>query len=158
TLNLISTLESHMKQCTIQKESGQHMTLQESQMTIFESLGIEDESTVSVEDSLAKAFQLLVDVEDSMTQEELYSLKSCVSPISSDHNIYSLRTSKDSSTMMGGIRSRPSSEPWMNSGMMRNGICVTAKISEFRKTGRGCSLSDILETDVDEKYFLSEEI
>src|SRR5699024_7619045 len=86
-----------MKQCTIQKESGQHMTLQESQMTIFESLGIEDESTVSVEDSLAKAFQLLGDVEDSMTQEELYSLKSCVLPISSDHNIYSLRTSKDSS-------------------------------------------------------------
>src|SRR5699024_5863326 len=101
-----------------------HMTLQESQMTIFESLGIEDESTVSVEDSLAKAFQLLVDVEDSMTQEELYSLKSCVSPVSSDHNIYSLRTSKDSSTMMGGIRSRPGCGPWKNSGMMGNGICL----------------------------------
>src|SRR5699024_2987337 len=137
-----STLESHMKQCTIQKESGQHMTLQESQMTIFEILGIEDESIVSVEDSLAKAIQLLGNAGDSMTLEELYSLKSCVLPISSDHNIYSLRTSKDCSTMTTEIRSRPSSEPWMNSGMMRNGICVTAKISEFRKTGSGYSLSD----------------
>src|SRR5699024_826827 len=43
------------------------------------------------------------------------------------------------------------------SGMMRNGICVTLKISESRKTGRGCSLSDILETDVDEKYYLSDD-
>ena len=46
---------------------------------------------------------------------------------------------------------------WMNSGMMWNGKCLTAKISEYHKTGNVCSLSDILEENVDEKFFLSEE-
>lgn len=35
------------------------MTSQESQMTIFESLEIEDKSMLSAEDSHAKLFQLL---------------------------------------------------------------------------------------------------
>src|SRR5690606_18916501 len=86
------------------------------------------------------------------------SLKLYVSPISSDHAIYSLRTSKDYSTMTMAIRSRQSSEPWMNSGMMRNGKCLTLKTLEFPKTGKGCSLSDILEENVPEKYFLSEQM
>src|SRR5699024_105587 len=124
--SLTNSLGNPIKQCMKPKESGQHMTLQESQMTIFDSLGIEDKSIVSAEDSLAKAFQLLGDVEDSMTQEELYSLKSCVLPISSDHAIYSLKTSKDCSTMTMEIPSRQSSERWMNSGMMRNGKCLNS--------------------------------
>src|SRR5699024_3045193 len=140
--SLINSLGNPIKQCMTQKESGQRMTLQESQMTIFDNLGIEDESTSSAEDSHAKLFQLLGDVRGSMTLEELYSLKSHVSQISSDHAIYSLKTSKDCSTTTTGIRSRQSSERWMSSGMMRNGICVTQKISEFRKRGRECSLSD----------------
>lgn len=57
----------------------------------------------------------------------------------------------------GGLRSRLSSEPWMNSGMMRNGKCLTLKTLVSRKTEKGCSLLDILETLVPEKYFLSED-
>src|SRR5690606_24709419 len=152
-------LENRTKRFMIRKESGQHMTSKVLQMTIFDSLEIdEDELTLSVEDSHAKLFQLLGSEGDSMTLEELYSLKLYVSPISSDHAIYSLKTSKDYSTMTMAIRSRQSSEPWMNSGMMRNGKCLTLKTLEFPKTGKECSLSDILEENVPEKYFLSEEM
>ena len=42
-------------------------------------------------------------------------------------------------------------------GMMQNGRCSTPKISEFHKTGKDVSLSDILEGEVPQKYFLSKE-
>ena len=42
-------------------------------------------------------------------------------------------------------------------GMMQNGKCSTPKISECHKTERGASLSDILEGEVRQKYFLSKE-
>ena len=42
-------------------------------------------------------------------------------------------------------------------GMTVNGNCLTAKISESRNTEKGYSLSDILEENPDQKYFLSEE-
>lgn len=42
-------------------------------------------------------------------------------------------------------------------GTVSNGSCSTQKISVFPKTGKGCSLLDILEEQVDERYFLSEE-
>ena len=42
-------------------------------------------------------------------------------------------------------------------GTLSNGKCLTAKISASPKTERGCSLSDILESSVDEKYFLSDQ-
>lgn len=41
--------------------------------------------------------------------------------------------------------------------MMQNGKCSTLKISECHKTERGVSLSDILEGEVLQKYFLSKE-
>lgn len=40
-------------------------------------------------------------------------------------------------------------------GILSNGTLSTVKTSAFPKTGSACSLSDILETSVDEKYFLS---
>ena len=42
-------------------------------------------------------------------------------------------------------------------GTMSNGKCLTQKTSEFHKTGSACPLLDILEEQVDERYFLSEE-
>ncbi len=42
-------------------------------------------------------------------------------------------------------------------GMMQNGKCSTPKILESHKTEKGASLSDILEADVPQKYFLSKE-
>ena len=56
----------------------------------------------------------------------------------------------------GGEPSESSSMDFGNLGMMSNGKCLILKTSAFRRTGKGCSLSDILEREVDEKYFLSD--
>ena len=67
---------------------------------------------------------------------------------------YSLRTSGDYSITKEGLRSRQSSERWMDWGMMWNGKCLTQRPT-FPKAASGFSLSDILETYVPNKYFLS---
>ena len=108
-------------------------------------------------DFRAKLSALLEIEEDSKILEELSSLKSQDSHLYSNLSIYSLKTSRDSLTTTKEIPLRSSSQRWMNSGMMWNGKCLTAKISEYHKTGNVCSLSDILEENVDEKFFLSEE-
>lgn len=59
-------------------------------------------------------------------------------------------------------RSEISSIRWMNLGMTLNGKCLTLKISQQKnaqhhKTESEFSLSHILEDQVDEKYFLSQE-
>lgn len=41
--------------------------------------------------------------------------------------------------------------------MTSNGAYSTVNTSESHKTGRGCILADILEVEVDQKYFLSKE-
>ena len=52
---------------------------------------------------------------------------------------------------------KPSSIHWMPLGITRNGNCLTLKTLEFHKTEKGSILQDILEKEVDEKYFLSKE-
>lgn len=42
-------------------------------------------------------------------------------------------------------------------GTLSSGKCLTQKISASPRTGSACSLSAILETSVDEKYFLSDQ-
>ena len=49
----------------------------------------------------------------------------------------------------------PSFRGWSNSGMASVGGCWTLSISEWPSAAAVCSLSDILETDVPRKYFLS---
>ena len=110
-----------------------------------------------MEDFRARLSALRENGKDLKILEELCFLKSHASHLFSDLVCYSLRTSKDSSTMMGGIRSRPSSQPWMNWGMTLNGKCLTAKTLESPKIGNVCSLSDILEEQVPEEFFLSAE-
>ena len=45
-----------------------------------------------------------------------------------------------------------------NWGMTSNGKCLTARITESPRTGKGSSLSEILEEHPDQKYFLSEKM
>lgn len=52
-------------------------------------------------------------------------------------------------------RLKSSSIRWMNWGTMSRGRYLTAKISAFPSQEIGCSLSDILEESVQEKYYLS---
>ena len=46
---------------------------------------------------------------------------------------------------------------WTKRGMTVGGRCLIQKTSESPKTGNVCSLSQILEAEVDEKYYLSAE-
>ena len=130
------------------------MTLQKYQMTLFEEL---DELTLSVEDFRVKLSALQEQDEDLKIQEELSSLKSQGSHLFSNLACCSLKTSKDSSTTTEEIPLRSSSQRWMNWGMMWNGKCLTARILESPKIGNVCLLSDILEENVPETFFLSAE-
>ena len=115
-------------------------------------------SICSVEDSPANRFQLLVEGRDSRILEELCSLRYVGSHKRKDLECYSLRMSKDSLATTTEGHSPPSSYRWMNWGMMSNGKCLTVRILECHRIGRGCSLSDILEKNPPEKYFLSEKL
>ena len=50
---------------------------------------------------------------------------------------------------------RQSSIRWTDWGMVWNGNVLTAKISASPSQETGCTLSDILMSDVEERYFLS---
>ena len=47
------------------------------------------------------------------------------------------------------------STPWMNSGMVWRGVCLTRSFSESPNAAEECSLSDVLESHVPERFFLS---
>ena len=70
---------------------------------------------------------------------------------------FSLRTLKICLVLMEDGISPDCSLKWSGRGMMQNGRCSTPKISECRKTGKDVLLSDILEGEVPQKYFLSKE-
>lgn len=74
-----------------------------------------------------------------------------------DPNGLSTRMLRECCRQIEGGTSFPSSWQWKNSGTISNGICSTASITEYPRTGRECILSDILEDVVPEKYFLSKE-
>ena len=66
-----------------------------------------------------------------------------------------LRTWWVSSIMTTAGRLRQSSTRWTDWGMAWNGNVLTAKISASPSQETACTLSDILMSDVEEKYFLS---
>ena len=70
---------------------------------------------------------------------------------------FSLRTLKICLVLMGDGISPDCSLKWMQGGMMQNDRCSTPKISECHRIGKDVSLSDILEGEVPQKYFLSKE-
>ena len=114
-----------------------------------------DKSMLSAQGFRASLSALLGQEEVSKIQTELSSLKSQDLLPFSNLSIYSLKTSKGLLTTIKGIPLRQSSDRWMNWGMTSDGKCLTAKISECRKIESGSILSDILEENVDEKFFLS---
>ena len=123
---------------------------------MYEQLTLEICQNVNVTVSAfhVKVSQLLEGGVDSKTLEALSFLRSCGWLKPDTLKFYSQKMSRDCSTTMGGQPLEPSSEQWMNWGTMSNGNYLTADIG-FRKTGNGCSLSDILEENPHPKYFLS---
>jgi hypothetical protein len=53
------------------------------------------------------------------------------------------------------VISESSFEGWQNSGMASLGGCLTLSITEWPSDAAVCSLSEVLETDVPQKYYLS---
>lgn len=108
-------------------------------------------------DSLARLSQLLVNDLDSTKLGVHYSLTSLGFSSTKDPDIWYSKTSKVYLVMTAAKLSRQSlgfSPTW---GISWSGKFLTAKTSAFPKTASGCSLSDILEENVDDKYFLSAE-
>ena len=136
----------------IQKDKLNYTMQQDSQKKKSDQL---DKSMLSAQDFHASLSVLLEYEEASRIQTELSSLKSQGLLLYSNLSIYSSRTSKGLLAMIKGIPLRQSSDRWMNWGMMSNGKCLTAKILEYHKTEKGATLSDILEEQVEDKYFLS---
>ena len=94
---------------------------------------------------------------DSRTLEGLSFLKSLGFSETSDPHIFSWRMSRVCLVTNLAKLSTQSLGFLPTWGIELNGWYLTASTLEFPKTGKGCSLSDILEENVDEKYFLSEE-
>lgn len=83
----------------------------------------------------------------SMRFPELRKLK--------DLRHYSSKTLKDFFQTTEDKPSRPFFRNWGVSDTGQSGRYLTANITESLRTGKECSLSDILETDVPDRYFLS---
>ena len=114
-------------------------------------------STASLAAFLAKHLVSQESEKDLKTPEERSSLTLREYCEQNNLDYSSLKMLKDFSATMVGELSKPSSKRLMNWGTTANGKCLTAKISASRKTGKGSTLSDILEERPDPKYFLSEE-
>ena len=95
--------------------------------------------------------------EDSkMTQEALSFLRSPELPPLKDHLFCCLKMFPDCCRMTKAGLLRPSSVRWMSWGTMSHGKSLTARISVSPNPESVCILSDILESDVAEKYYLSQ--
>ena len=110
-----------------------------------------------VQDFLANHFHLLDKGEGSKIQEVRSFLKSYGLLGKNNHLFYSLKTSKGYYLTTKGKPIEQSSPRWMKWGMTHHSNLLTANIS-FRRTGIEYSLSDILEDQVEEKYFLSDKM
>ena len=108
-------------------------------------------------DSPARHFLSLAAEKDLTMQEVLSSLKLPDWLKPNDRLIFCSKTYRDCYRMTAAGRLLPSSPRFLTWGIMSNGLCLTANISESHNQGEGCSLSAILIPDAPEKYFLSSE-
>ena len=103
-----------------------------------------------------QAFPLLENEADLKMQGEHFSLRLLESQPLKDLHIFSLKTYPACCRMTGAKRLQSSSARFLSWGTMSAGRCLTARISVSPKPEKECILSDILEKDAPEKYFLSE--
>ena len=128
--------------CLTQKGSGivvmqEQLNQNECQILIY-----------SVQDFLARHSLSPESEKDLLTQEELSFLKLPGFLKLKDPRILSLKMFPVCYRMTKAGRFAPSSVRFLNWGIMSNGKCLTARISESPKQESGCILSDILISDV----------
>ena len=130
-----------------------------SQMTFAEFFPeISQEQTYGVQDSPAKT-SLLQDTKWDFKASVLASYSELCTFLRKYQRrknpmCYSLRTLKILCLLMEDGTSPDFSLHWTTKGTMYSGKFSIPKTS-YHKTERGCTLSDILEPEVDEMYFLS---
>lgn len=112
-------------------------------------------STLLQEDSLVSLFQLQDEGKDLRIPEERCSLKLQELLPLKNLSICSLKMYPDCLAMTEAGHLKQSSVHWTAWGMMYAGRYLTAKILESHNREIECSLSDILEDNVPEKYYLS---
>ena len=136
-------------------ESGTQMTLEEYMPETFQ------EQIAGVSDSRAKTSQLQENSLDFKGTVQACFLELCTLSDNSKKKIdpltFSLRTLRICLVLMEDGISPDCSLKWSRGGMMQNGKCSTLKISECHRTEKGASLSDILEAEAQQKYFLSKD-
>lgn len=132
------------------RKDGVQQTLGQSKPRTFQTL------TCSVRDFLARHSVSLERGEVSGIPEGRCFLRLLEYLKLKDLRICSSRTSRVYSITAKGRLSESSFKRFGNWGMDFNGWFLTASFSESPKTGRGCSLSDILEENPNQKYYLSE--
>ena len=113
-------------------------------------------STSFAEVSRARTCLLPENEKDFAEREAVSSLKLSGSYEKNSHGLYSLKMLRDFSAQIRDGTLPEFSLNWMGLGTQLSGLFLTQKITESRRTGNGCSLSDILEEDVGSRYFLSE--
>ena len=136
-------------------ENGMQMTLEECMPGTFRK------QIAGASDSLARISQLPENSLDLKETVQACFLELCTLSDSSKKKInpltFLLRTLRICLVLMEDGISPGCSLKWSRVGTMQNGKCSTPKISECHKIEKGCSLSDILEVEVPQKYFLSKE-
>ena len=147
----ISMQTEVIEQFLTQKESGFVMTQKKYDQKNYQSL------ISCAEDFRARLFQLLEKDKVLKMPEELYSLKLPDWLKQDDLRIFYLKMYPDCYRITKARRLTSSYIRFMNWGIMWNGKCLTARISESLSPEKECILSDILMKDVPEKYYLSPE-
>ena len=104
---------------------------------------------------ITRAFRLLESGEALKIPEERFSLRSQGLPPLKNLSICFLKMFPDCLTMTAAGHLRPSSVRWMTWGTMSHGRCLTAQILASPKPEKECSLSDFLEKNAPEEYYLS---
>ena len=149
TAKSTSMQSRHMKQCTIQEVNFTLMTQEKLYPNSYPiSTLLPADFPVSPSQSQEQERVLTIQEERCFLKlQELLPLK-----------ILSISSSKMFPvclTMTQAKHLKQSSVRWLSWGMMYAGRYLTAKISEFPNQEIECSLSDILEDNVPEKYYLS---
>lgn len=132
------------------KRNSLRVTSARSRQTVFQTL------TCSLEASPVNLIVWLANAKDSAMSVERSFTRLSESQGLKDPNFYCWKTLKASLAAKGEEPLEPCWKSWGISDIGASGRCLTANSSGFHRIGSACSLSDILEKDVPDKYFLSD--
>lgn len=135
-------------------ENGMQVTFDASGQAVFlmPSVGVSEHPVRTSQ--LQESEQGLTETEAALCERffGLFGKKGQTSP-----NGWSTKMLKECYRAIEDLTSLQYALKWGNWGTISSGRCLTRSITAFRRTGKEYTLSDILESVVNEKYFLSSE-